>query len=99
MPHRGTRDEAGQPAPCSCVVLKRREDSQRARRRDTETVCDLGDADIGVGQHRLGSLDVFIGEFSRTTSGAACAASGGESRLGALPDQAALEFRIMRSSA
>jgi hypothetical protein len=63
------------------------------RRRDTETVCDLGDADVGVGQHRLASLNVVVGEFWRTTSGAACAPSGGEACLGALSDQAALEFR------
>jgi hypothetical protein len=60
------------------------------RRRDTETVCDLGDADVGVGQHRLGSLDVVVGEFWRTADGAP---SDGAARLSALPDQAALEFR------
>lgn len=37
---------------------------------------DLGDADVGVGQHRLGSLDVVVGEFWRTTSGAVCAPGG-----------------------
>ena len=63
------------------------------RRRDTETVCDLGDADVGVGQHRFGSLDVVVGEFWRTTSGAASAPSGGKPRLGTLSDQATLEFR------
>jgi hypothetical protein len=26
-------------------------------------VRDLGDADVGVGQHRLGSLDVVVREF------------------------------------
>jgi hypothetical protein len=56
------------------------------RRRDTETVCDLGDADIGIGEQRLGSLDVVVGKFWRTTSGAACAPSGGKPRLSALPD-------------
>ena len=54
---------------------------------------DLGDADVGIGQHRLGGLDVVIGEFWRTASRAAGAPSGGKARLGALPDQAALEFR------
>ena len=54
---------------------------------------DLGDADVGVGQHRLGSLDVVVGEFWRTASRPACAPSGSKTRLGALPDQAALEFR------
>ena len=50
-------------------------------------------ADVGVGQHRLGGLNVVVGEFWRTTSGATRAPGGGEARLGALPDQAALEFR------
>src|SRR5271169_3157237 len=63
------------------------------RRRDTETVCDLGDAYVGAGQHRFGSLDVLVGEFWRTTSGAASAPSRGKPRLGTLADQAALEFR------
>ena len=38
------------------------------RRRDPETVCDLSDADVGIGQHRLGGLDVVVGEFWRATS-------------------------------
>ena len=63
------------------------------RWRDTETVCDLGDAYIRVGQHRLSGLDVVVSEFRRTAPGTACAPSGGEACLGALPDQAALEFR------
>ena len=54
---------------------------------------DLGDADVGVGPHRLGGLNVVVSEFWRTTSGTARAPGGGEARLGALPDQAALEFR------
>jgi len=57
---------------------------------DTETVCDLDDADVVVGQHRLSSFDVVVGEFRRT---AACAPRGGKAGLGALPDQAALELR------
>jgi hypothetical protein len=55
-------------------------------------VRDLGDADVGVGQPRLGGLDVLVSEFWRTTSGMARAPGGGEARLGALPDQAALEL-------
>ncbi len=51
------------------------------RRRDTVPVCDLGDADVGIGEYRLGSLDVVVGEFGRTTSGAACAPGGGQARL------------------
>jgi hypothetical protein len=62
------------------------------RRRDAEAVRDLGDADVGVGQHRLGSLDVVIGKFWRSASGAASTPGGGEADLGALADQAALEF-------
>jgi hypothetical protein len=31
-------------------------------------MCDLSDADVGVGQHRLGSLDVVVGEFWRTAT-------------------------------
>jgi hypothetical protein len=62
-------------------------------------VCDLSDADIGVGQHRLGGLDVVVGEFWRTASGTARAPGGGEAGLGALSDQAALEFGVMRSFA
>ena len=54
---------------------------------------NLGDADVGVGEQRPGGLDVLVGEFRRAASCAAGAPSGGEARLGALPDQAALEFR------
>ena len=54
---------------------------------------DLGHADVGVRQHRLGGLDVVVREFRRLASGAASAPRGGKPRLGALPDQAALEFR------
>src|SRR5271155_3477901 len=48
------------------------------RRRDAQAVCDLGDADVGVGQHGLGSLDVVVGEFWRTASSAARTPRGGE---------------------
>ena len=47
---------------------------------------------IGIGQHRLGGLDVIVGEFRRTPSRAAHAPSGGKPRLGSLPDQAAREL-------
>jgi hypothetical protein len=56
-------------------------------------VCDLGDADVGIGQHRLGSLNIVACKFWRSTYGAAGTPSSGEACLGALPDQAALEFR------
>jgi hypothetical protein len=62
-------------------------------------VRDLSHADVGIGEQRLGGLDVVVREFRRPASGAASAPRGGKPRLGALPDQAALEFRIMRSSA
>ncbi len=54
---------------------------------------DLRHADIGIGQHRLGGLDVGVREFRRPASGAPNAPRGGEARLGTLPDQAALELR------
>jgi hypothetical protein len=55
-------------------------------------VRDLGHADVGIGQQRLGGLDVVVGEFRRRASGAAGAPRGGKLRSGALADQAALEF-------
>ena len=69
------------------------------RWRDAEAVRDLGHAVVGIGQHRLGGFDVVVRQFRRTASGAACAPRGGKARLGALSDQAALELRLMRSSA
>src|SRR3954447_27069575 len=63
------------------------------RRRDTKALRDLSNGDVRIGQHRLGGLDVILGEFRRTASGAAKAPGGGKARLGALPNQAALEFR------
>jgi hypothetical protein len=63
------------------------------RRRDAKAMRDLRHAYIGVGQHRLGSFDVVLGQFRRTPSRAASAPRGGEACLGALADQAALEFR------
>jgi hypothetical protein len=62
------------------------------RGRDPEAVRDLRHADVRIGQHRLGGLDVVVGEFGRTAASAARAPSGSEARLGALPDQAALKF-------
>ena len=47
---------------------------------------DLGDADVGIGQHRLGGLDIVVGEFRGASSSAAGAPRGGKARLGALPD-------------
>jgi hypothetical protein len=44
-------------------------------------VRDLGHADVGVRQHRLGGLDVVVGEFRRPASGAANTPRGGEARL------------------
>jgi hypothetical protein len=52
------------------------------RRRDAEAVRDLGDTDIGVGQQRLGDLNVTVGEFRRTPSFAAKATGGGETASG-----------------
>jgi hypothetical protein len=43
----------------------------RRRRRDAEPVCDLGHANVGIGEHRLGALDVVVGEFRRPASGSA----------------------------
>ena len=54
---------------------------------------DLSDTDVGISQQCLGGFDVVIGEFWRTASGAAKPTRGGEARLGAFPDQTALEFR------
>jgi hypothetical protein len=56
------------------------------RGRNAEAVCDLSDADVGISQQRLGGLDVVVGEFRRAASCAAGASSGGEARLGALPN-------------
>jgi len=63
------------------------------RGRDAEAVRYLGHGDVGIGEHRLGGLDIVIGEFRGASSSAAGAPRGGKARLGALPDQAALEFR------
>jgi len=56
-------------------------------------MCDLGNANIGIGQQRPSDIEVVVAEFGRAPSGTTRAPSGGEARLGALPDQTALEFR------
>jgi hypothetical protein len=58
-----------------------------------KAVRDLGHANVGISQQRLGGLDVVVDEFRRTLSGAARAPRRREVRLSALPDQAAPEFR------
>jgi hypothetical protein len=47
----------------------------------------------GLASNALAGLDVVVGEFRRTSSRATRAPSGSKTRLGALPDQTALEFR------
>jgi hypothetical protein len=54
---------------------------------------DLGHANVWISQQRLGGLDIVVGEFRWTPSRAARATGSGKARLGALPDQAPLEFR------
>ena len=48
------------------------------RGRDAEAVRDLRHADVGIGEHRLGALDVVVRQFRRSASGAANAARDGE---------------------
>jgi len=54
---------------------------------------DLRHADVGIGEHRRGSLEVVLGEFRGTPARATEATGGRETRLSALPDQTPLEFR------
>ena len=54
---------------------------------------DLSHADVGIGQQRLSGLDVIVREFGRTASRAANASRGCKTRLRALSNEAALEFR------
>jgi hypothetical protein len=85
----GTRLSNTRGIRCSCggdVTIER-------CRRDAEAVRDSGYADVGIGQHGLVGLDVVVGKFRRTATVAANAPCGGKACLGALPDQAALEFR------
>jgi hypothetical protein len=49
-------------------------------------VGDLHHTDVGIGEHRLGGLDVVVGEFRRSASRAASAPRGGQARLGALAE-------------
>jgi hypothetical protein len=46
----------------------RRDIAIERSRRDAEAVRDLAEADIGIGQQRLGGLDVVIGKFRRSRS-------------------------------
>jgi hypothetical protein len=57
------------------------------RRRDTKALRDLSDGDVGIGEYRLGSLDIILGEFRRTASGAAKAPGSGQTCLDTLADQ------------
>jgi hypothetical protein len=41
-------------------------------------VRDLSHADVGIGEQRLGGLDVVVREFRRPASGAASAPRGGK---------------------
>jgi len=67
-------------------------------RRSDAAVRDLGHADVGIGEHRLGGLDVVVREFRRTASCATNAARGGKACLSALPDQAYVRIPPMRQT-
>ena len=56
------------------------------RRRDADALCDLRHADIWIGEHCLGGLDVLVRQFRRTASGAANAPRGGETPLECAPE-------------
>jgi len=56
------------------------------RGRDAEAVRYLGHGDVGIGEHRLGGIDIAVREFRRSASRAASAPRGGQARLGALAD-------------
>jgi hypothetical protein len=45
-------------------------------------VRDLRRADVGIGQHGLGGLDVGVGDLQRTTARSAEASSSGKTCLG-----------------
>ena len=62
-------------------------------RRHAEAVCDLRHADIGIGEHCPRRFELVLCELRRAASGTAGPSRRREARLGALPDQAALEFR------
>ena len=59
----------------------------------TEAVRDLCDADVGIRQQCPRDVKVVFRQLWWTASGTAKPTRGGEARLGALSDQAALEFR------
>jgi len=50
---------------------RRRNIPVERRRRNAEPMRDLGNADIRIGQQCSGDVKVVVGEFWRTTSGAA----------------------------
>ena len=58
----------------------------------TQAPRELSYGASGLASSRLGGLDVVVREVRRTASGTAKTPCGGETRLGTLPDQAALEF-------
>jgi len=56
-------------------------------------VRDLGDADVRIGEQCPRDIKIVFCQLWRTASGAAGAPSGRKARVGALSDEAALEFR------
>jgi hypothetical protein len=55
------------------------------RRRDAEPLRDLSYSDVGIGEHRLGGLDVVVGEFRRSASRAAYTPQWRPGPLGCAP--------------
>ena len=53
----------------------------------------MRDADVWIGEQRSRDIEVVFCQLERTTPGAAKPTRGGKARLGAFPDQTALEFR------
>jgi hypothetical protein len=51
------------------------------RRGHAEAVRDVRHADVGIGERRLGGLDVVVREFRRAAPGTANASRGGKIRL------------------
>jgi hypothetical protein len=41
--------------------------------RNAKAMCNLSDADVGIGERRLGDLDAVVRKFRRTASGTASA--------------------------
>jgi hypothetical protein len=58
-------------------------------RRHTKSMRYLSDADVGIGEQCSRGFKIVLCELWRTASSATGAPSGGEARLGTLPDQAA----------